>query len=134
LQFLANYSRYFNNLFFGDWNEKKKQSSSTSAEADNLREINENDTHFDVTAFTFMINAMQVMGPTLPKMLPFPCWSEEDHQTKVALLKYAVKYGLPVCAKFAEDALIARRSTCTELLEILEVADEFGLNGLKVGH
>jgi hypothetical protein len=67
-------------------------------------------------------------------MLPFPCWSEEDHQTKMALLKYAIKYDLVACAKFAENALIARCSNCTELLEILEVADEFGLNGLKVRH
>jgi hypothetical protein len=131
-QFLAIHSNYFNNLFCGDWREQSKPgNSAASSELENLRQLNE-DEHFDMTAFQFMINATHVMGPMLTKELPFPCWSTEDMQTKLALLKLAVKYDLPVCAEFAKRALIARRSNCTELLELLEVADGLGFCDLKV--
>ena len=53
IQLLAGNSKYFDNLFFGDWSDKKK--------AENYFEIVEaND--FDVQAFGFMIYAIMTMG------------------------------------------------------------------------
>jgi hypothetical protein len=135
-QFLTAYSNYFRNLFTGDWKEKKDLLVNT-ADGKLVRQIKEN-SDFNLAAFTFMLNAMHIFGPTpaLLKIIPFPRWAEEDRQTKMALLKLAIKYQLWVLEEYAVLALIDMpSSSCTELLELLELADQFvglGVKPLKV--
>lgn len=124
------YSNYFRNLFTGDWKEKKDLLVNT-ADGKLVRQIKEN-SDFNLAAFTFMLNAMHIFGPTLLKIIPFPRWAEEDRQTKMALLKLAIKYQLWVLEEYAVLALIDMpSSSCTELLELLELADQFVGLGVK---
>jgi hypothetical protein len=46
---LASFSSYFRNLFFEDWNDKKKKKEG------NKFELNETEDDFDMEAFKFMI-------------------------------------------------------------------------------
>ena len=68
--FLTAYSNYFRNLFTGDWKEKKDLLVNT-ADGKLVRQIKEN-SDFNLAAFTFMLNAMHIFGPTLLKIIPFP--------------------------------------------------------------
>ena len=130
--FLSAYSNYFRNLFTGDWKEKQDLPVSPAIDGNKpVRQIKE-DPDFNLTAFTFMLNSMHIFGPTLLKMIPFPSWAEQDRQTKVALLKLAIKYQLWVLEEYAELALIDMQNLgCTDLMELLELSDQFGLTRLE---
>jgi hypothetical protein len=123
---LASHSGYFRNLCFEDWKERK-QVASNSENNTTIHPIKEG-ADIDVTAFTFMLNAMHVLGSMLHK-IPFPRWKENDLQTKVAMLKLAIKYQLPICVTYAENALI---DLGTDHIELLELADNEALDRLKV--
>jgi hypothetical protein len=123
LQVLATHSNYFRNLFFG---ALAAVSSGTDANGNPIYDIHE-DPDFNHSQFRFMIHAFLCMGSMLDQLGDSKC--ANDKEQKIALLKLAVKYQMQMFVDFAEKQLIRLG---TDTMELLALADQFTLPGLKV--
>ena len=124
LQVLAGHSDYFRNFFFG---ELAAVSKRNDANGNPIYDIQE-EPDFNSHQFRFMIHAFLCLGSMLDKLEGIN-WTIEDKENKIALLKLAVKYQLKMFEDFAEKVLI---KLGPGTMELLELADQFTLAGLKV--